>query len=101
MSTSVAEGSYKPLTGPYSASATDLVLALLPELSSTSSSIPPEIHVTTFVRATLRAAQADLNEECAKTADVKLGLEKTDLEYSRLQLEKRSLEGAVAALRVE
>ncbi|KAJ9104441.1 hypothetical protein QFC21_001936 [Naganishia friedmannii] len=101
MSTSLAEGSYKPLTGPYSASATDLILSLLPESSSLSSEIPTEVHVTTFLRAALRAAQADCNEECAKTADVKLGLEKTDLEYSRLRLEKRSLEGAVAALRVE
>ncbi|KAJ9114632.1 hypothetical protein QFC22_005505 [Naganishia vaughanmartiniae] len=101
MSTSVAEGSYKPITGPYSASATDLVLTFLPESSSLSSSIPPEIHVTTLIRAALRSAQADLNEECAKTANVKFGLEKTDLEYSRLQLEKRSLQGAVATLRVD
>jgi hypothetical protein len=101
MSTSLAEASYKPLTGPYSASSTDLVLSLLPDSSSLPPSIPAEVHVTTFIRAALRATQAELNEECARTADVKAGLEKANLEYSRLQLEKRSLEGAVAGLRVE
>ncbi|KAJ9111419.1 hypothetical protein QFC19_001188 [Naganishia cerealis] len=101
MSTSLAGGSYKPLTGPYSPASTDLVLSLLPESSSLPSTSPPEVHVTTYLRAALRAAQTNLNEECAKTADVKLGLEKTDLEYSRLQLERRSLKGAVAALQVD
>lgn len=101
MSTAAVGGSYKPLTGPYASSSADLVLSLIPESSSLSSSIPPEVNVTTHLRAALRAAQASLNEECGKTASAKLVLEKTDAEYARLQLEKRTLARAVNGLQVE
>lgn len=101
MPTAAIGGSYKPLTGPYASSSADLVLSLIPESSSLSSSTPPEVNVTTHLRAALRAAQASLNEECAKTASAKLVLEKTDAEYARLQLEKRTLARAVNGLQVE
>lgn len=101
MSTAAIGGSYKPLTDPYASSSADLVLSLIPGATSLSSSTPPEVNVTTHLRAALRAAQASLNEECGKTADAKLVLEKTDAEYARLQLEKRTLSRAVNGLQVE
>jgi hypothetical protein len=101
MSTATVGGSYKPLTGPYASTSAELVLSLIPESSSLSSTTPPDVNVTAHLRAALRAAQANLNEECAKTANAKLVLEKTDAEYARLQLEKRALARAVRELRVE
>lgn len=101
MSTATVGGSYKPLTGPYASTSAELVLSLIPESSALSSTTPPDINVTAHLRAALRSAQANLNEECAKTANAKSVLEKTDAEYARLQLEKRTLTRTVAELRVE